>query len=400
MGPEEALGDYPDDALLTSAEIERALGQTLQDALDLSRWKGNGTLEAFLAHAHDYVTTTVLKEKSWRHKIQLEVLNRLSGFPDAPPLAGVYQVNGEDLRHAYCNHLLCGNVTAVNGACTGHDSLVASLISIGVSLVRYDGHMRSWRTMFLRHDYPLEEGDPIEGIREILDRRAGRSPEGPGAKNGRDNFTYLLRRGFMAAAERKALLQKCSTSWRIGHGIPAPLELLTGSGCPDLIDDILPVLERLFLQEKRWVFLLSPWSNHALSTLANALEENQVAIFQKGKPTLDIIMERGHFHSGYRRKVQDFAQRLGEAMVVGGFRTTHFAPGQVFMAHQDHALTGGIIVMADAALQPHRGFPLLLDIAALSARVGLGLEAFQSVIESAYAKAGAPGLFAAERLLV
>ena len=178
------------------------------------------------------------------------------------------------------------------------------------------------------------------------------------------------------------------------------MELLTGSGCLDLIDDVLPVLQRLLLQEKRWVFLLSPWSNRALSTLANALEPTQLAIFQKGKASLDMILESGHFHSGYRRKVQDFAERLGEVMVVGGFRPGTHAAGQVFMAHAEHALAAGTIAMADAALQPHRGFPLLLDLAAMSAKVGLGMDAFQSVVESAYAKAGAPGLFAAERILV
>jgi hypothetical protein len=145
--------------------------------------------------------------------------------------------------------------------------------------------------------------------------------------------------------------------------------------------------------------MLSPWSNRALSTLANALDMNQVAIFQKGKATLDEILERGHFHSGYRHKVQDFSHRLGEVMVVGGFRPGPHAAGQVFMAHSDYALTAGTIAMADAALQPHRGFPLLLDLAAMSAKISLGMDAFQSVIQSAYAKAGAPGLFAAERIL-
>src|SRR5947208_859234 len=114
MGSDHSLSHDLDDLLVTSAEIERALGQTLQQALDLTRWDADGTLEKFLAHAHDYVSTTVLMEQYWRQKIQHEVLNRLREFPDAPHLAGVYQIGREDLRHAYANHLLCGNVTAVN----------------------------------------------------------------------------------------------------------------------------------------------------------------------------------------------------------------------------------------------------------------------------------------------
>ena len=131
-----------------------------------------------------------------------------------------------------------------------------------------------------------------------------------------------------------------------------------------------------------------------MSTLANALEKGQMAIFQKGKAALDDILERGHFPHGYRRKVEEFALRLGEVMVIGGFRATQHAPGQVFLAHREHSLAAGALAMADACLQPLRGFPLLLDLAALSAKVFLGVEAFQGMVESAYARAGMTHLFA------
>jgi hypothetical protein len=287
----------------------------------------------------------------------------------------------------------------VQGASIGHDGLAATLVSIGVSLVRYDGQMRSWRTTFLRHDYDLSGGNPTEELRAVLNRRGRRSAEGPGNLLGRDHLTYLLRRGFMAAAERKALLEKAGTPWRLGRGVPAPLELLTGSGSMDLIEEVLPILERLLLQDKHWVFIPSSNGNKALATLANALEEKEIAIFQKGKAALDAILAAGHFEHGYRKKVGVFAERLGEAMVYGGFRATRFAPAQLFVAHADHALTAGTIAMADAALQPHRGYPLLLDLAGLNAKMGLGVEAFQGVAEAAYAKAGAGGLFTGERIL-
>ena len=65
--------------------------------------------------------------------------------------------------------------------------------------------------------------------------------------------------------------------------------------------------------------------------------------------------------------MQAFADRAGAAFVVGGFRATPHAPAQLFVAHAEHALDAGIIAMADAALQPHRGWPLLLELAALTA---------------------------------
>jgi len=290
-------------------------------------------------------------------------------------------------------------VTAVDGASTGHDSLVATLVSVGVSAVRYDGDLNTWRTTFLRHDYNLQGGETVEGLRDVLNRRGARSSEGPGAGGKRDKLTYLLRRGFMAAAERKTLLEKATSVWRLGHGTPAPLELLTGSGSMALIDEMLPVLEDLLLKEKHWIFIPDTLSNRALATLANALDPGQVAILQKGRVLLDVMVESGTLDIGYKRRVQAFAARAGEATVVGGFRATRYDPGQLFVAHAENALPAGILALADAALQPHRGFPLLLDLAATSAKVGLGIEAFQGIVESAYAKAGAGGLFSPAQIL-
>jgi hypothetical protein len=379
------------DRLLPTAEIERALGQTVQAALDLRGWEENGGLENLLTRVHDYVTSSVREEGRLRGEIRRHVLSALADFPDAPEWAGVYTVTERHLRDAYRNLLLRGGVTAVQGACTGHEGLAATLVCIGVSLVRYDGELNSWRTTFLRHDYGLPGGNTLDELRALLNRRARR--------DGRDTVTYLLRRGFMAAAERKALLERTTSRWRLGHGPPAPLELLTGSGCMALIDEVLPVLERLLLQETRWVFIPSSVSNRALLTLANALDAGQLAIFQKGKPSLDALVETGTYEAGYKRRVEAFAARAGEAFVIGGFRASRFAPAQLFIAHTERALEAGVIAMADAALQPHRGFPLLLDLAALNAKVGLGVEVFQGVVESAYARAGASGLFAPERVL-
>jgi hypothetical protein len=84
---------------------------------------------------------------------------------------------------------------------------------------------------------------------------------------------------------------------------------------------------------------------------------------------------------------------------VGGFRATPYAPAQLFVAHTDHALEAGIVALADAALQPQRGWPLLLELAALTARTNLGVEAFSGLVETAYARVRGSHLFTAERVL-
>jgi hypothetical protein len=384
------------DALLYAGAIEEALGQTLREALDLSRWDEGANLEALVTRVATTVQHSVEQQERVDRLVRGEVLARLQSFPEAPPSAGVYAVPERLLRDARRNVLLAGNLTAVDGASTGHDGLAATLVCVGVSLVRYDGLINSWRTTFLRHDYDIRGGDPVEEVRHVLNRRAERSPNDPGS--GKDQFSYLLRRGLMAAAERKALLERAGTRWRMGHGIPAPLELLTGSGCMELIDEVLPVLEQLLLHETQWVYVPDNLSSRALSTLANALRPGELAVFQKGKPLLETVVERGTYDAARRQRVQAFAGKAGEALVVGGFRATQQAPARLFAAHAEHALEAGIVALADAALQPHRGWPLLLELAGLTAQHGLGVEAFSGLVETAYARARADHLFSADRV--
>jgi hypothetical protein len=202
-----------------------------------------------------------------------------------------------------------------------------------------------------------------------------------------------MRRAFQSAAERKSLLEKGGSGWRMGYGVPTPYELLTGSGSPGLVDAVLPVLENLFLDERQWVFIPDSLSSQAFTLIAAALEPGQLAIIQNAKPTLNAIVESGHYDSASRKKVKKFVDRAGEAIVIGGFRATPFAPAQLFFAHAEHALHAGLVAMADAEFQPHRGFPLLLELARLSCSAALGVEAFQGMVESAYASAGSGALY-------
>jgi hypothetical protein len=382
------------DVLLPARAIEEALGQSLREALDLGRWGDGASLEALMTTVNQTVAHSVQAEEHLAGVLRGGVLDRLPELPDAPPHAGVYPVPERLLRDTRRNILLAGNLAAAESAAAGHDGLAVTLLCLGVSLVRYDGRMNSWRTTFLRRDYEVRAGDRLAEAKNALNRRAERGPAA-----GADRVSYLLRRGIMAAAERKALLERAATRWRLGHGIPAPLELLTGSGSMELIDETLPVLEQLLLAETRWVFVPDRLSNRALATLANALRPGELAVFQKGKPLLETMVEQGTYDAVRRQRVRAFADRAGEALVVGGFRATPSAPAQLFVAHTDHALEAGIIALADAGLQPQRGWPLLLELARLTAQHGLGLEAFAGLVETAYARARGRHLFGADRVL-
>lgn len=385
------------DGLVPGAALADALGQTISAALDLGGWRDGVALEDLLTRVRSGVERSIRNESRLRSTIRANILAKLHEFPAAPAAAGVYPVSDAVLRSAKRSRLLPGDATACEGVCTGHDSLTASVVCIGVCLVRYDGTINSWRSTFFRHDYDVRTSDPVAILKTVLDRRNRRGE--PAANDEQDPISTLLRRGFMAAAERKALLEKASTRWRIGGGVPAPLELLTGSGSMDLIDLALPMLDELLLQHTRWVFLPSSLSNRAWMTVANALEPQEVAIFQDGRPMLDAIIETANYAPTYRRKVERFAARLGLKTVIGAFRATRFSPPQLFIAHADMAVEAGVLAMADASLQPHRGSPLLLELARLGAAAGLGIEAFQGIVEASYARARASEMFHPGRVI-
>jgi len=382
------------NAPIPTGEIENALRQTINDALNLELWQQGSSLQG-LRRVQEHLVKAIHDQKRVLGNVRKLILSELARYQNAPSTAGVYRVKADDLRMARRKILLSGNTTAVRGASVAHESLVASLVSVGICLTRYDGQIRSWKNVFMRHDCDLRSGNVVEEIRAILNQRARRSRVGPGAK-GQDGITRLMRRAFQAAAERKALLEKAESGWRMGYGVPAPYELLTGSGSMDLIDSVLPVLESLLLADRRWVFVPDNLDSLAFSTLAAALNPGELAIFQTAKATLDDIVDGGHYSTVARAKVRKFADFAGDAIVIGGFRAGRFASPQIFFAHAEHAIHAGLVAMADAELQPHRGFPLLLELAGVSAKVGLGIDAFQSTVESAYASAGAGGFYSPE----
>jgi hypothetical protein len=390
MTPEMVLPE----PILTCETLEEALGQSLRQALDLEQWDDHAGLQVMMDRIPAAIRKSVVAERQLHIDIRANILQKLKSLTDTPTMAGVYSVDDAHLKAARRNILLAGRITAVDAANTGHDGVTTSLVAVGVCMTRYDTAMHSWRTTFLRQDYQANHTDVVTGLKEFLDKR-----QSQGSVDQRDNMTNLLRRGITASMERKALLLRTNTPWRLGHGVPTPLEILTGSGSMELIDEMIPTLEQLLLQHKRWVFVSERDASRVLLTIAGALRPGQIAILQKGKLVLQKMVERGTYDSVRKANVLDFAERLGEAMVVGGFRATPQAPAQLFFAHAEHALEAGVIALADAALQPQRGYPLLLELARLGAKSGLGIESFGSLVEAAYSKEQASGQYHAARLM-
>jgi hypothetical protein len=204
----------------------------------------------------------------------------------------------------------------------------------------------------------------------------------------------------MAYAERAVLLDRSNAVWRMGHGSPTPYELVTGSGMIELLRAGLDVMQRLVLDHRRFVYVPSATSARELLTIGNALNPLEYAIVGTNEEALDRIAAghyRGDAWGNAARDVATFVKECGSKVVVGMYRASALAPAQMFYAHVDHAHEAALIAIADSVLQEHRGFPLLIDLADGLCSATFGADWFAASTRLAYAHAGEPYRYMAER---
>jgi hypothetical protein len=183
----------------------------------------------------------------------------------------------------------------------------------------------------------------------------------------------------------------------MGHGNPAPYELLTGSGSMDLLKAGLDVVEELVVAHRRFVFIPSAPGERMLLTIGNALRPLEYAIVDDSKQRMERIVEQGHLRGAYRKRAQNFCAATAEEVLVGVYRMSHDVPPQIFYAHKDFVHEAALIAMADSIIQSHRGFPMLIDLAHSVCQSTFGAESFNSTVQSAYARRGKALPFLGER---
>src|SRR5207302_2440472 len=135
------------------------------------------------------------------------------------------------IEAAQQNVLFNGAIEAVDGLCAIHDTLPLTIAQVGVCLTGYAGQQGTWGHRLFRRDLCIDAGDPMEEALAILERRDLRADLS--SQGRRDLLSHLFRRGILAWAQRAVLLRRSDKPWRMGHGVPAPHELLTGSGNMD-----------------------------------------------------------------------------------------------------------------------------------------------------------------------
>ena len=390
------LGEMLPIANIQDPEFEAAYGEPFSRTLDLNTWQPGENLLELYERLEAEVAQAVAQEDRIREVIRREVFPRIAEAPGAPKGAGVYQATSRDLERVHRGLLFNGGVEACDGTSLVHDTIPLTITQIGVALVAYNGQQGMWAHRLFRRDLRESVADPVNEALTLLERRDRR--EGLGLEGNR--LSDLARRGIMTYAERAILLHYSQARWRMGHGSPVPLELLSGlwAAHPDRLQISLDLIAGL-IAYRRFVFVPSAPAARALLTIGHALKPLEFAILRTLKMDMDIdrLLQAGPYREAVRTKLEQFGAEVGPQVVVGLYRASSAAPPYIFYAHVDYACEAALIALADSVLQEHSGLPKLLDLADTACRATLGADAFVPSVQLAYAETGQPFRFLAER---
>ena len=395
-------------APVSADSFKESFGESLRDAIDLGTWRQGIDLVQEYARVEDEIGRAVEFEGEHEAQIREEVFPKVGFSEGAPEEAGHYTLTTDDIADAHRGLLFNGGVEACDGTHQHHDTLALTVHQIGVCLVSYTGNQGSWSTRLFRRDLRESHGDPVELMTQLLERRSRRA--GLNQPDRRDGLSELAQRAVMSYAEAAVLLDKSKAVWRMGHGSPAPYQLLAGAGNPDMAIESIKVLRRLIEGHKKFVYVASesgdrgylqfgqalrPLEYLILGTLDERIEKFVEDISFAGKPTVNAEWDGVPLRP--EEWVLRFRDYVASQVLVGVFRASRLAPPQVFYAHRDHFEVAAAIAIADSVLLPNRGFPMLIDLADRACRSVYGGGSLRDVADAAYARCGSGGRYASER---
>ncbi len=398
----------PDPA--TADAFQEYFGESLGQTLDLGSWHAGTDIVREYARIQSEVERAVAFEGVQEHRVREEVFPKIAFAKGAPPEAGFYDTLTVDgIAAVHTGLLFNGGVACCDGAVQVHDTLALTVHQIGVCLVAYTGNQGSWSTRLFRRDLREDKGDPVETMHALLERRARRA--GLNQSDRRDGLSELAQRAVMSYAEAKVLLDHSDAVWRMGHGSPAPHQLLAGAGNPDMAIESIKALRGLIDGHRKFVYVssesgdrdylqfgqaLRPLEYLILGTLDERIEEVVWDIHFSGKPTVDARWD-GELLSP-EKWVLRFQNEVASQVLVGVYRASMLAPPQVFYAHRDHFEVAAAIAIADSVLLPDRGFPMLIDLADRACKSVYGGGTLRDLTDAAYARCGAGVRYASERI--
>jgi len=393
------------DPVLTASDFRDDFGEQLPAVLNLDTWRAGRDLDEEYRRIEREVRQAVECESDYQRSIRREIHPLLATAPSAPPGAGCHAVTPAEVAAVHRGLLFNGAVEACDGTSHVHDTLALTIHQIGVSLVSYRGERDCWQQRLFRRDLRLRNRDPVEEVMDLLERRGRR---GGLHATPRDVLSELAQRGLMSFAERAVLADKAQAPWRLGHGSPAPLELI-GAKFTDLVIESIKVIRRL-IDHRRFVFVASEPSDRALLTIGQGLYPLEYAIVgtlperiaayldhwtPTHRPTVDAAWDGEVLPP--EEWVRRFRDVVAPQVVYGLYRATLLAPPQLFYAHVDHAHVAARIAIADSVLLEERGFPLLIDLADRVCKSVYAGGSLKEMAEAAYAATEAPFRYQSER---
>ena len=390
--PSQQLVAYSD-----KLSAQEAYEKDIIESIDLNNWDDGSDFSKTYMRIEQEVHEATVDEKKAFKTFREELFPKIATSQRAiKNLTGLYKFDVKHLEEAHKKILFTGGVEACDGTNVVHDTIPITITQIGVCLTSYLGQGAHYAHRFFRRDFHMRGDDPVREAYELLEARSKR--EGVGID---ESDSSLTRRGIMAYAERKILLEKSDALWRMGHGNPVAWELMTGffAHHKKMADAAIDTMSKLILDHKRFVFVPSAPRQRALLSMGNALAPLEYLILFHPDKELNetVISGNARSKSGVRDELLDFVKEIENKIVVGLYKASQLSPAYMFYAHKDYAHQAALIAMADSVLLEHRGFPFLIDMADRLCASTFGAEDFSNTVQQAYASSKQPFQFLGER---
>jgi hypothetical protein len=370
----------------------------LKAALDIDTWSTGLDWEGAIERLREEIAAAVIREGQLERTTREKLLRQLNEREGAPPEAGVYRAEPDEIAAIHEGLLFCGRVEAVDGTNSTHDTLPLGITQLGIAVVSYGGTAATFSHRLFRRELTSRNSDPVEQVMSVIDQRQG----APGVGQ-REGPPELLRRAIMTYAERKVLVDRSTAHWRIGHGQPAPYELITGAGVVgkdgemEVLTASVGVLRRMILELQRFVFVASAPNERAVLTIGNALSAGEYVIINTLESKISDVVEKGKYNDRSKKVAKAFVEECGPEVLWGVYRASIHAPPYLFYAHRKQVHLAVGVAIADSILRGARGFPMLIDVADVTCRSAFSTAAFYGLIHDAYSQAGAPFKYLGER---
>lgn len=380
-------------------DFDKGIRAAIDDALNVAQWTAGERMGELEERLEREVEMALANESAMAPAVLDLVRTRINEAPDASRESGVYAVTPEQITATCGNVLFNGLVEACDGTRVTYDTLPISVIQIGLCMTSYldDGAPTSIGHRLFRHDMVRKNGNATEDVMAFIQQRSRRShPDADGQLRG---IPDMLVRAIMEYGERYLLTERSTKPWRMGHGIPMPYEMMTGSGSGKIIELSLDLLPKLLGEHKKFLFVPSETTDAAIKTIANALRPLQYAVLTNTKDVINRYLGdsyRGAYR-GFRPRLAALRDEVASKVLIGVYRASPFGPGNIFYAHEDHVHEAALIAMADSALQEHRGFPNLIDIADRLCRGTFDPSGIAAGVNSVFAAKGEPFRYLLER---